>query len=540
MKKILSLCTFLASAFILMAQVSHGGHPLFRSNIQQVEFAPIVPSKHLQEDIDEMPGASPLRMGITRSVSLSSNQIFSSPLLDTVNGQVVATLRLASPGATFQSFCFSQFQLPEGAQMFFYDEQRHTVIGAFTKASIQPNGTFFTQAIPGEVCYMEYRYPIDSSAGTFQLAYVVQGYKDMYGDNFGAKAHIGYAQGDCHIDVACPDGDDWRDQIRSVVEIYTVTTNGGYLCSGALINNTANDKTPYVLSAYHCQELPSPLVGQVFYFNYQASACGADDAPINQTVAGCEYMALDGQSDFWLVRLNEQVPDAYQPYYAGWSREVIDRPALGCGIHHPGGDIKKISFPYRVQLSPTHRRFYRVDWISTRGVVEQGSSGSPLFNGNKLIIGQLWAAFGSVSCEDESGYSMYGRIASSWIGNGDPGSCLAPWLDPLYTDAMTCSGLDYTATAPNPDGVSGQGDYSDKGLFLYPNPSNGIVKLSLPTLGDASYTVRDLHGNTILQGSTIVSTVTHAINLSSLPSGAYVLELILDDQVYRNTFIIRK
>ncbi len=535
MKNILSLLLFLSLTLLTTAQVSHGSRPLFRhadGECMLMDIAPVDPQKHLQEDMDGVAGASPLRMGITRRVEMTSDEMLSFHS-DTVGNEVVSTVRFRSPRATFQSFRFSLFDLPKGARMFFYDAQHNYVLGAFTEDNRQPDGTFYTQAIPGEVCYMEYRCPVESvTAGSFRLSHVVQGYKDMYGDNF-SKAHLGYSQGNCHIDVACPEGDDWRDQIRSVVEIYTLTTAGGYLCSGALINNTANDKTPYVLSAYHCQELEDSLLGHVFYFNYQASACGADDAPIDQTVAGCEYMALDGQSDFWLVRLNEQVPDAYQPYYAGWSREVVDRPTIGCGIHHPGGDIKKISFPYRVQLSPDYRRFYRVDWVRTRGVVEKGSSGSPLFNGNKLIIGQLWAAFGSVSCNDESGFSMYGRISSSWLGGGTAGSCLRPWLDPLYTDAVTCGGLDYTAAAPTPDGVS-----SDSRLFLYPNPTNGIVKLSLPELGEATYLVRDMQGNVVFEGRTIVSTVTHALNLTSIPSGTYVLEVTLSGKVYRNTIVI--
>ena len=33
---------------------------------------------------------------------------------------------------------------------------------------------------------------------------------------------------------------------------------GGYICSAALINNTSQDLTPYVLTAYHCVQGENP------------------------------------------------------------------------------------------------------------------------------------------------------------------------------------------------------------------------------------------------------------------------------------------
>ena len=52
--------------------------------------------------------------------------------------------------------------------------------------------------------------------------------------------------GSCNNNVICPEGDPWRDQIRSVAMI---TVGGSGFCTGQLINNCANDGTPYFLTA---------------------------------------------------------------------------------------------------------------------------------------------------------------------------------------------------------------------------------------------------------------------------------------------------
>lgn len=546
MKKPLLLILAVSLTTAILAQVSHGGVPAMDAwlltSVRHYEAPSIDKSYYLQQDIDMVEGASPLRMGITRTVDIEASFADGGYRVVTIDGNLdvaVGVLKVSSPGATFQSLWFSSFDLPKGGRLFIYDEDKQHVFGAFTYQNRQPDGTFYTQPIPGSVCFVEYQVPVSEIAKyrtlpLFRIGRINQGYKDIYSDNLSTKDHIGYSKGHCHIDVACELGDSWRDQIRSVVEIYTLTTGGGYLCSGALVNNTANDKAPYVLSAYHCQDVHDSIIGHTFFFNYQASSCGADDAPIDQTVIGGTTLAKWGESDFWLVRLNEPIPDAYQPYYAGWSRAVVDQPGIGCGIHHPGGDIKKISFPYRIQLAAgNYSRFYRVDWTPTKGVVEQGSSGSPIFNSDGLVIGQLWAAFGSVSCEDASGYSMYGRIASSWNGNGQASGSLLHWLDPLYKGVSTCNGLDYTSLASRPSEVS-----SDESLFLFPNPSNGMVKVSVPAIGEATYLLRDTQGNIVLQGRTILSITTHVLNFTELPSGTYYIELTIDGHTYKNNVVI--
>lgn len=63
------------------------------------------------------------------------------------------------------------------------------------------------------------------------------------------------------------------------------------------------------------------------------------------------------------------------------------------------------------------------------GAMYHGSSGSPAFDGNHRIIGQLHG--GSLSCVEQIAY--YGRFDVSWEGGGTPQTRLRDWLDPDNT-----------------------------------------------------------------------------------------------------------
>ena len=73
---------------------------------------------------------------------------------------------------------------------------------------------------------------------------------------------------------------------------------------------------------------------------------------------------------------------------------------------------------FTMQMPPELQVWYMDAW--DEGVTEPGSSGSPLFDQNGRIIGQLYG--GSAACQGTSanGYDYYGRLGVSWglgIGN---------------------------------------------------------------------------------------------------------------------------
>lgn len=235
----------------------------------------------------------------------------------------------------------------------------------------------------------------------------------------------------CETDVVCRSSG-WEDPIDAVLRVLS----GGFLCSGALVNSTAADGTQLFLSAEHCGDLDNA----VFYFNYQRSICGAGSAPANQTVQGSLELARSTAWDVQLVRLTEPIPDAFDAYLAGWDRGGAV-PTSTTTIHHPGGGPKKIS----VDEDPPRRQGTRwriLQWDV--GVTEPGSSGSPLFSPEGLVIGQLCC--GAAAC----GYPYdddYGRLDAEW-------SLLAPWLDPQASGAQSQPGMRLAGHAPEPFSVT--------------------------------------------------------------------------------------
>jgi hypothetical protein len=157
---------------------------------------------------------------------------------------------------------------------------------------------------------------------------------------------------------------------------------------------------------------------------------------------------------------------AYQPYFSGWNNSNTP-PTSSVSIHHPAGDIKKISFDdeaataVQAMGSTEAASSWSVQW-NRNTTTEGGSSGSPLFDQNRRIIGQLWG--GGASCSNLNSPDYYGRLFNSWEPTGSNSTNqLKNWLDPSDSGAEFIDGYDPSNANPvlvdagisAPQGVSG-------------------------------------------------------------------------------------
>jgi len=425
------------TALPAMGQVSKGGlPPSFSKSISNnvdLHAMPQIDVEALRaEDEVEAQMGLPFRFGFPHYVDLGLDN--SGTWIELPDGDRIWRLEIFAPGAYSINLIYDKFLLPEGAELFIYSSDRTSVIGAFTSQNNKPHGKFATAPISGESCILEYLLPADAPfRGELVISSIIHGYKDIFSKtdkNFGSS-------GSCNINVNCPEGDDWQVQKRAVAMILT---QGGFrLCSGAMVNNTQQDGTPYFLTANHC------LGGEetwVFMFNYESPSCSNINGPTNQTVSGSTLLANYSTSDFALLLLNETPPDEYDVHFAGWSAVNTASPSA-VGIHHPSGDIKKISFDDDAvtsanYLSTSGTSHWRVgNW--ELGTTEGGSSGSPLFDDNHRIVGQLHGGY--ASCTSITA-DWYGKFAMSWNGGGSSSNRLRDWLDPLNTGVLFLDGLD--------------------------------------------------------------------------------------------------
>ncbi len=358
------------------------------------------------------------------------------------NGDKLWRVMLKSAGAYSLNFTFSQYLLPEGAEVYVYSPDHKFKVGAFTSVNNKEWGSLAVSPIPGDEIIIEYYEPKNVEfCGLLTIGSVGHDYLNVFGSKDGQFG----ASGDCNIDINCPEGANWQVNKRAVCRMII---HNSTLCTGALINNTNQDQTPYILTANHCIDNPSLAQNTVFYFNYESPSCGGADGSTDQSISGAELVATKNKDkgflDFTLLKLSASVPLSYKPYFAGWdSRDIT--PTKGTCIHHPWGDVKKISQDFDSPDAASYvgygydpMTFWRINsW--DKGTTEGGSSGSPMFDQNKRIVGSLSGGF--ASCETDS-CDFFQMFSASYNKYSDDSMQLKHWLDPTNTGVAFLDGLD--------------------------------------------------------------------------------------------------
>ncbi len=365
-------------------------------------------------------------------------------------------MRASSPGSPTLSLVIEDANLAPNSILYVYSEYNPSQYFAI-KAEEIVGGYISTPPAIGDALIIEYYEPdaTDQLQGTFaitDLVVIVNGYEAFLNET----KNLGSAD-ECLININCEEGDDWQTQKRGIARILLRSGSQWGWCSGSLINNTAQDGTPYFLTALHCGQNASDADRNVwqFFFNFERPGCANTGTPPQNLLIGCQLRAggpITGSSDFQLLELNSMPPESWNPYYNGWDRNNTPSPS-GVGIHHPAGDAMKISTytTNTVSSTPTisgqtmaPNAAWRVNWAPTvngHSVTEGGSSGSPLFNNNGLIMGKL--SGGSSTCTSPNFPDFYGKFSYSWESHGTTDEDkLKPWLDPLDTGVMTLNGLD--------------------------------------------------------------------------------------------------
>jgi hypothetical protein len=385
-------------------------------------------------------GIAPWRFGFNNYTNLNTTN--AGNWFELPNGARLWVLRVKCQNALTVNLTFEQTSIPEGNQLFVYNTAKDFILGAFTQQHIY-EGQLGTELIPGEEATIEYYVAPTKAIGHIQVATVTHGYRTA--NEFIEKAFG--SSGSCNMNVNCPDGLSWTPQRNSAVML--VSGSSGF-CSGALINNTQNDGKPFVLTANHCFSNPA---NWIFRFNWQSTTCSNPPAsPSFQSLSGAVLRSRRTPSDFCLVEItgglvNGTVPLDYNPYFAGWDNSGTI-PTTTVSIHHPSGDIKKIAFddnPATISQamgSTEANSTWTVQW-DRNTTTEGGSSGSPLFDQSRRIIGQLWG--GGASCQNLTAPDYYGRVSSSWepVGSNSTNQ-LKHWLDPLNSGAAFIDGFDPT------------------------------------------------------------------------------------------------
>ncbi|KGO92085.1 T9SS type A sorting domain-containing protein [Flavobacterium subsaxonicum] len=447
--KITLLLLFILSAGF--AQVSNQGEPAsWRLNgFENVE-AKVMPRfdlKALQEEdkINDARQDKPYRFG--HELLVDHNLTNSGNWTTLPNGDKIWRIRYQSKGAQTLNFLFTDFYMPKGATLYLYNNEHTDLLGAYDEKQNNAERVLGTWLVKGDDIWIEYFEPAaQAGQGKLEIFKVIHGYRSMPPTTIDPEGGIN-ASGDCNYDVEC-----YIEGINSLKEISKksvalIIVGNSNWCTGSLVNNTSNDGTPYFLTANHCYSDPAEWA---FMFNWinpnPQCATGlpsTSNAPnYHLTVSGATLKARREESDFTLVEITANLPDDWGLVWAGWDRTTTI-PEFSYGVHHPAGDIMKVSVDYDAPTMYDGEAPFGTVWDIAAwdiGGLQPGSSGSPMFDNNGRVRGQAWYIYGNPVCNGLSvgaQSSGYGRFNVSWDTGITPDARLKEWLDPQNTGAFT-------------------------------------------------------------------------------------------------------
>jgi lysyl endopeptidase len=439
---------------ILCAQPAAFNHVVTSlDNVKAVVPEPIDLQAVLVEDQQREQNGGPYSFAISRPVNITP---ITDGLWEELDEETLLwQLPIASPEALSLSLGFSHYFMPSGGRLCIYSADESQVIGPFTEDDNKEHGQLWTPLIFSEAIIVEVTVPVSKASELeLELTSINHGYRQvdptlLNGVNEDADW--------CHRNVACPEGDLWRDQIRSVALYHITYGDRSYWCTGSLINNTSQNDKPYFLTSFRCfdgdrnrilEDPDGAAKSMVVYWNFQSNSCYSYSGSLDQNQTGAIFRSGFWKTDFLLVELEREPSSAINVYYSGWDRSS-KAPPNAVAIHHPNSDVKKISIendPLSKATLIDEAKYYNYglyfvvnDWDV--GITAEGSTGGPLFNPDKRIIGQF--RNGNSSCS-APGPDWFGPFYRSWSEGENRNNRLKDWLDPLNTNIAFIDGKNPT------------------------------------------------------------------------------------------------
>ena len=531
---------FTICSSIAFSQISEGGKPPSFNDPLTLRIATSavnVPIDFNVEDLREtaqMQARPGVPMPVAKLIPVNYSIDNAGYYTQLPSGENIWRLYLKAKDAVAIMLYYNDFYIPVGGRLFIYSADRKQLLGAYTHRTHPEGGLFATEFVGGDELILEYV----TSETSEEKPRIVIG--DIgYGYNMTAFREFlpvtTRASGDCQVNINCEEGQAWQNEKKSVCSTFQRIGDHSYICTGSLMNNTAVDFKPLILTAAHCACSGTTFASEqdmeqwMFYFQLEREACSnASDEKIPVTMTGCSLLAntgMAGRSDGLLLLLKNRIPENYDVYYNGWDRSG-DAALSGAGIHHPQGDYKKISTYNEPAQSYTFQSFdfngdTQAHWnviykVTANGhsVTEEGSSGSPLFNENKLVVGTLTG--GNSSCDYPRGVNLYGKLSYHWDRyKTDSTTRMDVWLDPLNTGVKSFPGRFEKEHKPIPRNLKAvnlgnsislswdtpQGDDHPKEYYVYRNNSKiaGTTSLSFidnyPLTGSITYSVSAIYND---------------------------------------------
>ncbi len=421
------------------------------------------------------PGVRALRFA--KAIPVNFSPASSGSWSEVGEGRRSWRLHLRVEGASSLGIRFDHYHLPQGAKLYIHGSNG-VVRGAYTEQNNSEGKGLNLAYLRGDFLSLELNLPrgVNPSEVKLHISEIQYGYQNVWSESRTRASDVFNKQGEPFYNVygtgldrlSCAPNvvayPEYNKQARSVL---LMVMEGALMGSGVLINNTRQDGTAYVLTAAHnlnkiydedidswekVQKICNTIV---FFFGFDSPSADQNIRGVEElTLSGAELIAYNTDADMALLKITglprrengtTYIPDYYNPYFSGWNISLQPSGSF-YGIHHALASTKRISFVEDRNLSLKDYSVKEQYWTQKHwdikswaiGTTEAGASGSPLFDGQGLIIGAL--SGGRSTCNSPKNDSYY-AIAQTWF-NGQTRTSLKPWLDPIGTGQMSLDGYD--------------------------------------------------------------------------------------------------
>ena len=457
--------------------------------------------------------AKRLKIGIGRAVPFARA---ASGALEwiSVPGGSAAQWQVVSPGASALRVALTSRSTPAGLQVRFAGTDG-VVQGPFGPADLARPRGLWSPVIEGDTATVELFVP----DGTASPAVVISRVGHLFVSPADPRAESeAKAAGSCEVDIACRSASDAAlAAAASAVARMTFSDNGDlFMCTGTLINPRGGQQLPYFYSAHHCintQEAADTLVTQWFF---QAASCGSSALNPNNTQVpgGATLLYGNAATDVQLLRLNNSPPPG--AVYAAWDAATLVASTALTAIHHPDGDVKKVSLGTMggfVTMSGLTGSFIQANWNSlATGVTEEGSSGSGIFTaaGNPVseyrLRGGLFGGPSSCTASPADLHDFYSRFDLAF-------PYLAPYID--QADATCTYALSTATTALSGGAVGGSINVATQaGCAWQANGTQDWISSSTAGTGNGTATFSVAENDTGATRSAAVLIGGHAVTFT--------------------------
>jgi hypothetical protein len=381
-----------------------------------------------------------LAIGIERAVARGA-QGTTVDRWSAVPGGFASQGSLTSPGADAMRMAIDLANVPADVEMvFFGSDAPNVLVGPIKVGDVKDRTTpWWGPITDGQTQTVEFFSR--TRAGSVRLAGASHVFTTVASGLTKRSQDIGDA-GSCNVDIKCSSlqsSNAFLSARSAVAEMVFNDANTVYLCTGTLLNDTApSTQIPWFLSANHCfdnEDPPLKTSSQMqavastltTLWAFEAQSCGSTTVPpYSQLVGGSQFIYNNPRADVLFIRLNDSAPPG--AFFAGWSAAALGTGASVITIHHPEGDLKKVSQASTIGTSnppvPGGNALTFTEVRYSSGTTEPGSSGAALFtfDGSQYLVrGALWG--GTALCTNPSGTDNFSRLDNVYPS-------LAPYLSP--------------------------------------------------------------------------------------------------------------